>query len=118
MENPLLKDPVIFEKYKTFSKKNYKIKQNTIKRRVECLENNEEYVRKNDNPESIYKYTMKLYPSWGKSHKVYSYLSSLNNGKIKTINQQKLNEYHITFNEDLKKFVADKEYIKSLNVSP
>lgn len=48
--------------------------------------------------------------------KINLYVSALNSGKIKKINLKKLDEYHISFNEMLKKYQVDKEFIKQFHL--
>ena len=42
--------------------------------------------------------------------KINLYVSALNTCKIKKINQKKLDEYHITFNQDTNKYEVNTEY--------
>lgn len=117
MENPLLQNPLIYEKYKKFSKENYQIKQQVLKRRAEALSSNIEFERKNNNPDSLYRCALKVYPNLKEIQKIYAYVSCLNTGKLKTINPEKLTEYHILFDDVKKRYYADKEYIKLVNSS-
>ena len=46
--------------------------------------------------------------------KINLYVSAMNTGKIKHINEDKLNEYHISFNKDINKYEVNTEYAISL----
>lgn len=50
-------------------------------------------------------------------NKAIVYLSALNTKKILNINQQKLDEYNIKFNNDINKYYIDKPILKKTRIN-
>lgn len=116
MQNPLLELPEYQKKYDEFSKKNYETKKSTFKKKIEAIERNEEYKPKERDPDGLYSAALRINPNLKQVQKIYSYVSCLNTGKLKTVNSEKLKEYHIKYNEDTKKFYADRRYIHQVMI--
>lgn len=95
--NPLLENQELHDAHIRFAKGQTKAKYERIRAKYENINN--EIVKEPKEPDvTLYKMRMELYPNLKYKIKVNLYVSALNTGKLKTINQEKLNEYNIVFN--------------------
>jgi len=84
-----------------------KDKSDEEKERLRNLRNQRAKIYYANNKEKCQSYKINILS------KINLYVSALNTGKIKKINHTKLNEYHISFNQDISKYEVETEFAVS-----
>lgn len=95
--NPLLENQELHDAHVRFAQSQTKAKYERIRAKYENI-NNEIVKEPKESEPTLYKMRMQLYPNLKHNIKVNLYVSALNTGKLKTVNQEKLKEYNIVFN--------------------
>lgn len=105
--NPLLENPDINDKHTLYSKSQTITKYKRINAKYNEIVNGL-IIPPKEQKITIYKMTTDLNPLSKINNKINCYISALNTGKLKTINDDKMREYNIIYDEDLKRFKKNK----------